>query len=42
MAMSPEEIYQRKMSYKELYAAINSLLKKQAKRILRSFFYRYE
>ncbi len=38
LVMSPEEIYQRKMSYKELYAAINSLPEKQAKRIYAHFF----
>lgn len=38
LVMSAEEIYQRKMSYKELYAAINSLPEKQAKRIYAHFF----
>lgn len=38
LALSPEEIYQRKMSNQELYAAINSLPEKQAKRIYAYFF----
>ncbi|HOJ11870.1 MAG TPA: sigma factor-like helix-turn-helix DNA-binding protein [Clostridiales bacterium] len=38
LVMSPEEIYERKLSRQELYAAINSLLEKQAKRIYAHFF----
>ena len=38
LALSPEEIYERKLSKQELYAAINSLPEKQAKRIYALFF----
>lgn len=38
LVLSPEEIYQRKLSNQELYAAINSLPEKQAKRIYAHFF----
>ena len=38
LVLSPEEIYQRKINYKELYASINSLPDKQAKRIYAHFF----
>ena len=38
LVLSPEEIYQRKLSNQELYAAINSLPEKQAKRIYAYFF----
>ncbi|MDK2800459.1 MAG: hypothetical protein PWQ70_2078 [Clostridiales bacterium] len=38
MVLSPEEIYEHKMSNQELYAAINSLPEKQAKRIYAHFF----
>ncbi len=38
LVLSPEEIYERKMSKLELYAAINSLPEKQAKRIYAHFF----
>ncbi|KJS20001.1 MAG: RNA polymerase sigma24 factor [Clostridiaceae bacterium BRH_c20a] len=38
LVLSPEEIYERKMSNMELYAAINSLPEKQAKRIYAHFF----
>jgi RNA polymerase sigma-70 factor (ECF subfamily) len=38
LALSPEEIYERKLSKQELYAAINSLPEKQAKRIYAHFF----
>ena len=38
LALSPEEIYEQKLSNKELYAAINSLPEKQAKRIYAYFF----
>lgn len=38
LVMSPEEIYERKLSRQELYAAINSLPEKQAKRIYAHFF----
>lgn len=37
-ALSAEEIYERKLSKQELYAAINSLPEKQAKRIYALFF----
>ncbi len=37
-ALSPEEIYEQKLSIQELYAAINSLPEKQAKRIFAYFF----
>lgn len=33
IVLSPEEIYERKLSNQDLYAAINSLPEKQAKRI---------
>jgi RNA polymerase sigma-70 factor (ECF subfamily) len=38
LVLSPEEIYERKLSKKELYAAFNSLPEKQAKRIYAYFF----
>jgi RNA polymerase sigma-70 factor (ECF subfamily) len=38
LVLSPEEIYERKMSKQELYAAINSMPEKQAKRIYAHFF----
>lgn len=38
LVSSPEEIYERKLSKQELYAAINSLPEKQAKRIYAHFF----
>jgi RNA polymerase sigma-70 factor (ECF subfamily) len=38
LVLSPEEVYERKMSNQELYAAINSLPEKQAKRIYAHFF----
>lgn len=38
LVLSPEEIYERKLSNQELYAAINSLQEKQAKRIYAYFF----
>lgn len=38
LVLSPEEIYERKMSKQELYAAINSLPEKQAKRVYAYFF----
>ena len=38
LVLSPEEIYQRKLSNQELYAAINNLPEKQAKRIYAHFF----
>ena len=38
LVLSPEGIYQRKISYKELYASINILPDKQAKRIIAHFF----
>jgi RNA polymerase sigma-70 factor (ECF subfamily) len=38
LVLSPEEIYERKLSKRELYAAINSLPEKQAKRIYAHFF----
>ncbi|WP_418792572.1 sigma factor-like helix-turn-helix DNA-binding protein [Phosphitispora sp. TUW77] len=38
LVLSPEEIYERKMSKQELYAAINSLPEKQSKRIYAHFF----
>lgn len=38
LVLSPEEIYERKMSNQELYAAINSLPEKQAKRLYAHFF----
>ena len=36
--MSPQELYERKVSNKELYVAINELPEKQAKRIYARFF----
>lgn len=36
--LSPEEIFERKLSRRELYEAINSLPEKQAKRIYAYFF----
>lgn len=38
LVLSPDEIYERKMSKKELYTAISSLREKQAKRIYAHFF----
>jgi RNA polymerase sigma-70 factor (ECF subfamily) len=38
LVLSPEEIYERKLSRQELYAAVNSLPEKQAKRIYAHFF----
>ena len=38
LVLSPEKIYEHKMSKQELYAAINSLPEKQAKRIYAHFF----
>ena len=38
LVLSPEEIYERKLSNQELYAAINSLPEKQAKRVYAYFF----
>lgn len=38
LVLSPEEIYERKLSNQELYAAINILPEKQAKRIYAHFF----
>ena len=38
LVLSPEEIYQRKLSNQELYAAINSLPEKQMKRIYAHYF----
>lgn len=38
LVLSPEEIYERELSKQELYAAINSLPEKQAKRIYAHFF----
>lgn len=38
LVLSPEEIYERKLSNQELYAAINSLPEKQAHRIYAYFF----
>ena len=38
LVLSPEEIYERKLNKQELYAAINSLPEKQAKRIYAHFF----
>ncbi len=38
LVLSPEEIYQRKLSRQELYTAVNSLPEKQAKRIYAHFF----
>jgi len=38
LVLSPEEVYERKLSNQELYAAINSLPEKQAKRLYAYFF----
>lgn len=38
LSLSPEEIYERKVTNQEIYAAINSLSDKQAKRICAYFF----
>jgi RNA polymerase sigma-70 factor (ECF subfamily) len=38
LVLSPEEIYERKLSKQELYAAFHSLPEKQAKRIYAYFF----
>jgi RNA polymerase sigma-70 factor (ECF subfamily) len=38
LVLSPGELYERKLSKQELYAAINSLPEKQAKRIYAHFF----
>lgn len=38
MVLSPEEIYERKLSRQELYAAINCLPEKQAYRIYAHYF----
>ena len=38
LVLSPEEVYERKLSNQELYAAINSLPEKQAKRLYAHFF----
>ncbi len=38
LVLSPEEIYERKLSNQELYAAISSLPEKQAKRLYAYFF----
>lgn len=38
ISLSPQEIYERKVTNQELYAAINSLPEKQAKRIYAYFF----
>ncbi|SNS87673.1 RNA polymerase sigma-70 factor, ECF subfamily [Anaerovirgula multivorans] len=38
LSLSPEEIYERKVTNQELYAAINSLPDKQAKRIYAHYF----
>lgn len=38
LVLSPDEIYERKLSNQELYAAINSLPEKQAKRVYAYFF----
>jgi len=38
LVLSPDEIYERKLSNQELYAAISSLPEKQAKRIYAYFF----
>jgi len=38
LVLSPDEIYERKMNNQELYAAINSLPEKQAKRVYAHFF----
>jgi RNA polymerase sigma-70 factor (ECF subfamily) len=38
ISLSPQEIYERRITNQELYAAINSLPEKQAKRIYAYFF----
>ncbi|MPM23483.1 hypothetical protein SDC9_69957 [bioreactor metagenome] len=38
LVLSPQEIYERKLTNQRLYAAINSLPEKQAKRIYAHFF----
>lgn len=38
LVLSPEEIYERKLSNHELYTAVNSLPENQAKRIYAHFF----
>lgn len=38
VAASPEELYERKLTNEQLYAAINSLPEKQAKRIYAYYF----
>lgn len=38
LVLSPQEIYERKISKQELYASINNLPEKQAKRIYAHFF----
>jgi len=38
LSLSPQEIYERKVTNQELYAAMNSLPEKQAKRIYAHFF----
>jgi RNA polymerase sigma-70 factor (ECF subfamily) len=38
ISLSPQEIYERRVTNQELYAAINSLPEKQAKRIYAYFF----
>ncbi|AHF09059.1 MULTISPECIES: sigma factor-like helix-turn-helix DNA-binding protein [Dehalobacter] len=38
LVLSPEEVYERKLSNQELYAAINRLPEKQAKRLYAHFF----
>ena len=38
VSLSPQEIYERKVTQGEIYAAINSLPEKQAKRIYAHFF----
>lgn len=38
LVLSPEDIYERKLKKQELYAAINSLPEKQAKRVYAYFF----
>lgn len=38
LILSPEELYEKKLSRQELFAAVNSLPEKQAKRIYAHFF----
>lgn len=38
LVLSPEEMFERKLTSQELYAAINSLPEKQAKRVYAHFF----